>query len=113
MRRLLVSCAVVLLAACSDAGSDPQIIIVLQVTPSAAAVGDTITFVTTAAASSLATIGITYGDNSSESYDTGGLSNVQATFKHVYQAAGTYQVRTTATDSRSGSRSTSLSVSIQ
>lgn len=113
MHRLLPVLALVFLAGCDLTSPAQQLLITLEATPPTAAVGDSISFVANAQGSGLFGVEIVYGDGTSETYNTAGARTAQITFRHAYQAAGTYQVQATATDSRAGSRSATLSVAIQ
>lgn len=114
MRRFLVCAVVAAIAGCGDAGVSPQeLTIALQANPLVAAVGDSVSFVATARGTGLFGVEMVYGDGTSEAYNTAGARDAQITFRHAFAAAGTYQVQATATDSRAGSRTASVSVTIQ
>lgn len=113
MRRTFLPLMLLMLAGCDLTSPSRQLSLVLQATPSSAAVGDTISFVATAQGTALDGIRMTYGDGTSDNYTASGGTTAQVLFRHAYQAPGTFQVQGTVTDSRSGTKTTSLSVAIQ
>lgn len=72
--------------------------------------GDTVTFTVTAAGNNLFGAMIDYGDQTGDQYGTGGALSARITFKHAYDAAGTYTVTATVTDAVAGEREATIAV---
>src|SRR4030095_1238594 len=72
--------------------------------------GDTVSFVINAAGNNLFGVAIEYGDSNTDLYSTGGALSAHVTFKHVYEATGTFTVRAVVTDALAGEKEASTSI---
>ena len=77
-----------------------------------AAPGDTISFVATAQGGNLIGVETDYGDSTADQYATGGARNAKVTFRHAYEARGTFTVRVTVTDGVAGQKSATVEVRV-
>jgi hypothetical protein len=106
---LLVACT----AACSTKPLEPlPLDLSVQATPTTAAVGDSITFVTEAQGGSLVGVELHYGDTNTDLYSTGGARTARITFRHAYQQNGTYVVRAVVTDALAGTKEATVEVRV-
>ena len=87
-----------------------SITVSLAANPLSAHPGDTVTFVVNATGNTLVGVAIEYGDSNSDLYSTGGALTARVTFKHAYNATGTFEVRAVVTDAFAGERETTMSI---
>lgn len=75
--------------------------------------GDTVTFRVNAQGGTLLGIEADFGDGTIERFATQGARTAQATFRHAFDAAGTFVVRATATDASAGAKTATVQVVVQ
>ncbi|MEW5918534.1 MAG: hypothetical protein AB1762_19180 [Gemmatimonadota bacterium] len=113
MRTYLVALLFVAAVGCS---TDPIEPLPLQLTVEAnrttAATGDTVTFVTNAQGGSLVGVEIDYGDNTTDTFATGGARTARITFRHAYQQRATFTVRAVVTDALAGTKEATIAVTV-
>jgi len=54
-----------------------------------------------------------YGDNTTEQYGTAGARTGKVTFRHAYQARGTFTTKITVTDASAGQKNASVQVRVE
>jgi hypothetical protein len=54
-----------------------------------------------------------YGDSFLEQYSAGGAHSARVTFKHAFEAAGTYSVRAVVTDAIVGEKEATVGIVVQ
>ena len=108
----IVATAAGLAMACGSSDLAPlPLDLTLTANKTTAAVGDTISFVANGQGGSLFGFEVTFGDNTTTLLDAHGARTIRATFKHVYNASGSYLVNVTLTDVQ-GSKDASLQIAI-
>ena len=78
----------------------------------AAAPGDTISFVVNATGENLVGLLMDFGDMGTDLYATSGARTARVTFKHAFTAKGAFTVTVTATDAVSGQRDASIEIRV-
>ena len=112
MRRL-VCFAFAVLGACSGETLAPlPLHIGIEASRTAAAPGDSISFLVTAQGGQLVGIVTAYGDGTEDQLGTGGARTARVTFRHAFSSPGTYEVRATVTDAVAGLKDASVSVRV-
>jgi PKD domain-containing protein len=100
-------------SACSQSTLDTfPVDITVSASPTTAARGDTVSFTVNAHGGNLLGIAIDYGDSSSDQYGTSGARSARVTFKHAYQAPGTFTVQATVTDAVGGQKDASIAIRV-
>jgi hypothetical protein len=114
MNRLRAAVAAVLLCGCAASSLEPlSLSISVTATPTSAAVGDTITFVTNMQGDNLIAVEGDYGDGTSpDGFDIPFGRTARNTFKHVYTTTGSFTATFTAAQADSTARSTTATVQI-
>lgn len=111
VRSLSLALGILVVGACRQTTAPPvTLALSLQANTTVAQPGDTITFTVTASANNLFGVTIDYGDTTGDQYSTGGASTARVTFKHAYQATGSYAVRATVSDAIVGEKEASISI---
>lgn len=77
-----------------------------------AAPGDTISFVVNAQGGALLGVEIDYGDSTDDIFGTAGARTARVTFRHAYQASGTFVVRVVVTDAGAGQKEATVEVRV-
>lgn len=104
--------AVVLLTACAGPLEPLDLGITLKATPTTAAVGDTVTFLSDAQGTNMIAVAIQYGDGQSEGLDLPFARTAHNTFKHVYAAVGAYTANVTVVQADSAAKTAPVTVTI-
>jgi hypothetical protein len=113
MRTYLAALFIVAAAGCSTDPIEPlPLDLTVEANRATAAPGDTITFVTNAQGGSLVGVEIDYGDNSTDSFATGGARTARITFRHAYQQRASFTVRAVVTDAVAGTREATIAVTV-
>ncbi len=113
MTRRLVWLVVAVLGGCSAETLGPQpLSISIEASRISAAPGDSISFQVTARGGQLVGIAADYGDGSEDQMGTSGARTARVTFRHAFEAPGTYLVLATVTDALAGPKDASVSVRI-
>jgi hypothetical protein len=89
-----------------------SLVVTLESSRSTAARGDTITFTVNAAGNSLVGVVIDFGDQAGDQFGTGGARTARVTFKHVFQATGSFTVSAVVTDAIVGQKEGTTAVVI-
>ena len=105
---------VLLLAGGCRQTTEPPVPLVatLQSSRSTAARGDTVTFTVNATGNNLVGVVIDFGDQAADQFATGGARTARVTFKHVFQATGSFAVSAVVTDAIAGEKEASTTVVI-
>ena len=106
MRLIHMGLAAALTAISCDSLSSTAvgISVLLEANPRVAQAGDTVTFIVNVSANNVSGVVIDYGDSSGDQYSAGGVSTVQAIFRHAYPDVGSYMARATVSDEAVGNR---------
>jgi plastocyanin len=72
--------------------------------------GDTVSFTVHATGNNLVGVVMDFGDSGSDQYAMGGALTARVTFKHAFEATGTFTVRATVTDAVSGQKEATVGV---
>jgi hypothetical protein len=113
MKSLRVIAAAFLVACAGNTLEPLALSISVTATPTSAAVGDTITFVTNAQGNALIAVDSDYGDGSAvDPVELPLARTAKNTFKHVYHAAGTFTATFTVAQVDSMARSTSATIQV-
>jgi hypothetical protein len=111
MKRLVVLAAVLLSSACRQTIAGPvPIVVTLEASRQTAVRGDTVTFSVNATGNNLVGVVIDYGDAVLDQYGTGGALTAHVTFKHAYDANGSFTVRAVVTDAIMGEKEATVGV---
>ena len=103
----------VLSAGCRQTTEPPvSLVATLESSRSTAARGDTVTFVVNATGNNLVGVVIDFGDQAGDQFSTGGAHTARVTFKHAYQAAGSFTVSAVVTDAIVGDKEATTAVVI-
>ena len=113
--RLLLALVALGVTASCQASSLEALPLEISVTASrtTAAPGDTIAFTATIQGGSLLGLDADYGDNTTEQYGTAGARTGKVTFRHAYQARGTFTTKITVTDASAGQKNASVQVRVE
>jgi hypothetical protein len=112
MKLRLAVLAAVALCACAGSVEPLPLGISISTTPAAPAVGDTVTFVTTAQGDNLLGVDIDFGDGGTDGFDIPFGQTARNTFKHVYLAAGTYSAAATIAQLDSTTKTATATVQV-
>ena len=82
----------------------------LEASHAAAQRGDTVTFTVNATGNNLFGVVLEFGDSDVDQYATNGALTARVTFKHAYNAAGTFTVRAVVSDAIAGDREATRSI---
>ena len=105
--------ALILTASCRQTTEPPvSLVVTLESNRSTAARGDTITFTVNASGNNLVGVVIDFGDQTGDLFATSGALTARVTFKHVYQATGSFTVSAIVTDAIAGERESTTAVVI-
>ena len=111
MKRLAIMLAIVGTVACRQTTEPPgEVTVTLEASHVTAQRGDTVTFTVNAAGNNLFGVVVEFGDASVDQYATNGALTARVTFKHAYDAAGTFTVRAIVTDAIAGEREATKSI---
>lgn len=113
LKRLLLIASLGLAAACQSSLEALPLEISVAASRSTAAPGDTITFIATVQGGSLLGLDADYGDNTADQYGTAGARTGKVTFRHAYQARGTFTTKITVTDASAGQKNASVQVRVE
>lgn len=112
MKRWLFA-VLLLTGSCRQTTEPPvSLVVTLEASRSTATRGDTVTFTVNAAGNNLVGVVMDFGDQTGDLYATGGALTARVTFKHVYQATGTYAVSAIVTDAIAGEKEATTAVVI-
>jgi PKD domain len=101
-------------AACGSPTLEPlPLDIRIEASRTAAAPGDTITFLVSAQGGSLVGVAMAFGDSSGAQFATGGARTAEVTFRHAYSAVGVYEATATVTDALAGDKSASVEIRVE
>ena len=105
---------VLLLAGSCRQTTEPPVSLVvsLESSRSTATRGDTITFTVNATGNNLVGVVIDFGDQTGDLFATSGASTARVTFKHVFQATGSFTVSAVVTDAIVGEKESTTAVVI-
>jgi hypothetical protein len=110
-RSLLCIIFATTIVACRQTTEPPtQLAMSLQANTTVVTRGDTVTFTVNATGNNLFGVVIDFGDATGDQYATGGALTARVTFKHAYDATGTFTVRATVTDAVAGDREATLPI---
>ena len=98
------------ITACIEALHPLPLDISLDASRTAPAVGDTVNFLVTTQGGNLLGINMDYGDNSGDQFGLAGARTAKVTFRHVFAAAGSYQVQATVTDATTTEKSATVQI---
>ena len=102
-----------LTASCRQSTEPPgPLVVTLESSRSTAARGDTITFTVHATGNNLIGVIMDFGDQTGDLYATGGALTARVTFKHVFQATGSFTVTAIVTDAIAGEKESTTAVVI-
>src|SRR5688572_29056408 len=105
--------ALILTGGCRQTTEPPvSLVVTVEASRATAARGDTITFTVHATGNNLVGVMIDFGDQTSDLYATGGARTARVTFKHVFQAAGSFTVSAVVTDAIVGEKGSTIAVVI-
>ena len=111
--RLLVSMLGIGLGGCRQTTEPPiALTATLESSRSTAARGDTITFTVSATGNNLVGVVMDFGDQTGDLFATGGARTARVTFKHVFQATGSFAVIAVVTDAIAGEKESTTTVVI-
>lgn len=99
-----------LVASCFSKVEPLPLDLTLESNKSAPIVGDTVNFLARAQGNNLFGIEIVFGDGTGLLQEGFGARTITVTFKHAYQASGTFQVRATVTDATAGQKDANLQI---
>jgi hypothetical protein len=88
------------------------LLVTLEASHLTATTGDTISFIVHATGNNLVGVVVDFGDSAGDQYSTGGAHSARVTFKHAFQATGTFTVRAVVTDAIIGEKEVSVGVLI-
>ena len=112
MKRWLFA-LLLLTGSCRQTTEPPvSLVATLESSRSTAARGDTITFTVSAAGNNLIGVVIDFGDQTGDLYATSGAVSARVTFKHVFQATGSFTVTAVVTDAIVGEKEATTAVVI-
>jgi hypothetical protein len=112
MKRWLFA-LLLLTGSCRQTTEPPgSLVATLESSRSTAARGDTITFTVNASGNTLIGVVIDFGDQTGDLYATSGALTARVTFKHVYQASGSFTVSAVVTDAIAGEKEATTAVVI-
>ena len=112
MKRWLFA-VLLLTGSCRQTTEPPgSLVATLESSRSTAARGDTITFTVTATGNTLVGVVIDFGDQTGDLYATSGARTARVTFKHVFQATGSFTVSAVVTDAIAGEKEATTAVVI-
>ena len=112
MKRWLFT-VLLLTGSCRQTTEPPvSLVATLESSRSTAARGDTITFTVNATGNNLIGVVIDFGDQTGDLFATSGALTARVTFKHVYQATGTFTVSAVVTDAIAGEKEATTAVVI-
>jgi hypothetical protein len=112
-RTLLCALLALGVAVCSGSTLEPlPLDVSIQASRATAAPGDTIAFVVDAQGGQLLGVELSYGDDSTDQFGTGGARTARVTFKHAYLLRGTYLVRAVVTDALAGQKEATAEVRV-
>jgi len=112
MKRLVAATAAILLIACAGALDPLPLAITFKATPTTAAVGDTVTFVSDAQGNDMVAIVAEFGDGGTDGTQLPFARTAHDTYKHVYSATGTYTATVTVVQSDSAKKAAPVTVTI-
>ena len=111
MRRALLFLALVAgVSACQISTKPLPLDVIVQVTTTTPAAGDTIGVVVTAQGKNLINMVVDYADGKTDQFSVGGARTAQVVFPHAFTAPGNYTIKATITDSDDGDLSATTSV---
>jgi hypothetical protein len=114
LKRLLLIAGLGLAAACQQSSLEAlPLEISVTASRSTAAPGDTIAFTATIQGGSLLGLDADFGDNTTDQYGTAGARTGKVTFRHAYQARGTFTTKITVTDASAGQKNASVQVRVE
>ena len=113
LKRLLLIAGLGFVAACQSSLEALPLEISVTASRTTAAPGDTIAFTATIQGGSLLGLDADYGDNTTEQYGTAGARTGKVTFRHAYQARGTFTTKITVTDASAGQKNASVQVRVE
>jgi hypothetical protein len=100
-------------AACSNESTAPRPFDVsLESNVTTVTRGDSVTFTVIARGGSLLGVLMDYGDGRNDQYATGGARTARVTFRHAFDAAGTYTVSAAVTDAVAGQKDAALQIRV-
>ena len=112
MKRWLFA-ALILTGGCRQTTEPPvSLVVTLEASRSTAVRGDTITFTVNATGNNLVGVVIDFGDQTEDLFATGGASTARVTFKHAFQATGSFTVSAVVTDAIVGEKESTTAVVI-
>jgi hypothetical protein len=114
MRRILAGVSLLIaLTACGESSLEPLPLQVgINATPAITAPGDTVVFVVNAQGGSLYGVELDFGDGATDQYGTSGARTARITFRHVYDARGTFTARVVATDALAGQKEATIDITV-
>lgn len=112
MKRFVAATAAIILTACAGPLEPLALAVTFKATPTTAAVGDTVTFVSDAQGNDMIAVVFEFGDGSADGTDLPFARTAHDTFKHVYAAAGTYTATVTVVQSDSAKKTAPATVTI-
>ena len=112
-RTLLGALVIVGLTGCGQSTLDASPLdVAIAANRTAAAPGDTISFVVNATGENLVGLAMDFGDTATDLYATSGARTARVTFKHAFAAKGAFTVRVTATDAVAGQKDASIEIRV-
>jgi plastocyanin len=112
-RTLLVALLLVGLTGCGQSTLEASPLeVAITASRTAAAPGDTISFVVNATGENLVGLALQYGDMGTDLYATSGARTARVTFKHAFAAKGAFTVTVTATDAVAGQKDASIEIRV-
>jgi plastocyanin len=113
MKSLCAAFAAVLLCACAGDSVEPLALsITVTAAPTSVAVGDTVAFVADMQGTAITAVEAEYGDGTNEGADIPFARTARNTFKHVYQAAGSYTATFTVAQVDSTAKTATATVQV-
>ena len=114
MRRLIVAVLLVAgTATCTNESLGPlPLDVSIESNVQTTVTGDSVTFTVSAQGGNLLGVQMDYGDGGTDLYATYGARTARVTFRHAFDATGTYTVSAAVTDAVAGQKDASLQIRI-
>ena len=113
MRLLLCMVLLVGVGSCIASASEAlPLTVALDASKTAAAPGDTITFVVTIQGESLIGVMMDYADGTTDQFGTGGAKTGKVTFRKAFAQRGSFAVIATVTDAVAGQKTARVTVTV-